>query len=539
MVVPNRHLAALEALTPDEQAELMQLTRLSEMALNEAYRPQGINVGINLGKAAGAGIENHLHIHLVPRWSGDTNFMTAVGETRVLPEDLAATVARLRPIFETLRARPGALRCVWRSLAHARWLRVRPRRGALAVVVRAGRAEAPQRDHLRRRWPSPRLGQSHRHAGALQSPHRRGVLRQQPRGVSNADDAERGGDCDGTLPGRHRTVRQPALRRLSAVRDRQLRPASRHDGARRRRSVRARGHQRSVRRQLPARSVAARVRAIVRLQHGRARKDRACRGRRMCRKCCGARGAMREPVTIILDGATGTPRAVPLGAAHGRAAESGRAAAGAAAAQVSRQARTRCPARAPRTSSISNGSPTPPPRRSCRRSRRAPSRSCSCSGRAIPIYTQHAQGDSLNRLTPGINGPTSKAAIQNADRNLKQILDYLDANPDVRDNTNVFVTSDHGFSTVSRRDVDASGRATRSYSATLRYKDADGRQEVNDGFLPPDFSRSISRTSSICRSTIPSSRLLDEHGVRRYAKVDPSIAQPTRDVRQRPSGATR
>jgi ATP adenylyltransferase len=102
MVVPTRHLAALEALTPDEQVELIQLARLSEMALKEAYRPQGINVGINLGKAAGAGIENHLHIHLVPRWSGDTNFMTAVGQTRVLPEDLAATAARLRPIFERL-----------------------------------------------------------------------------------------------------------------------------------------------------------------------------------------------------------------------------------------------------------------------------------------------------------------------------------------------------------------------------------------------------------------------------------------------------
>jgi ATP adenylyltransferase len=104
MVVPNRHLAALEALEPDEQLELMQLSRLSEMALTEAYRPQGINVGINLGRAAGAGIENHLHIHLVPRWSGDTNFMTAVGQTRVLPEDLAATVARLRPIFARLQA---------------------------------------------------------------------------------------------------------------------------------------------------------------------------------------------------------------------------------------------------------------------------------------------------------------------------------------------------------------------------------------------------------------------------------------------------
>ena len=93
--------------TPEEQTELMHLTRLSEMALNHAYKPQGINVGINLGKAAGAGIENHLHIHLVPRWSGDTNFMTAVGETRVLPEHLAASADRLRPIFEMLRARTG------------------------------------------------------------------------------------------------------------------------------------------------------------------------------------------------------------------------------------------------------------------------------------------------------------------------------------------------------------------------------------------------------------------------------------------------
>ena len=108
MVVPNRHLSTLESLTREEQAELIALARLSEMALTEAYNPHGINVGVNLGKAAGAGIENHLHMHIVPRWSGDTNFMTAVGETRVLPEDLTATAARLRPIFETLRARPGA-----------------------------------------------------------------------------------------------------------------------------------------------------------------------------------------------------------------------------------------------------------------------------------------------------------------------------------------------------------------------------------------------------------------------------------------------
>ncbi len=104
MVVPDRHAASLDELTPDERAELMELTRLAELALSEAYRPHGLNVGINLGKAAGAGVVDHLHVHLVPRWSGDTNFMTVVGQTRVLPEELDQTAARLRPIFARLAA---------------------------------------------------------------------------------------------------------------------------------------------------------------------------------------------------------------------------------------------------------------------------------------------------------------------------------------------------------------------------------------------------------------------------------------------------
>ena len=102
MVVPNRHLPSLAATTAEERDELMALTRDAEIALNEAYAPQGINIGINLGRPAGAGVLDHLHVHAVPRWNGDTNFMTVIGETRVLPEDLAASKQRLRPIFERL-----------------------------------------------------------------------------------------------------------------------------------------------------------------------------------------------------------------------------------------------------------------------------------------------------------------------------------------------------------------------------------------------------------------------------------------------------
>jgi ATP adenylyltransferase len=104
MVVPNRHVPNLASTTADEQADLMRLTRHAEIALTEAYAPQGINVGINLGRPAGAGVLDHLHVHLVPRWNGDTNFMTVVGNVRVLPEDLGATAAKLRPIFERLAA---------------------------------------------------------------------------------------------------------------------------------------------------------------------------------------------------------------------------------------------------------------------------------------------------------------------------------------------------------------------------------------------------------------------------------------------------
>jgi ATP adenylyltransferase len=102
MVVPRRHVATLALATPEELSELMLLTQRSEVALTEAYHPQGLNVGMNLGRPAGAGVVDHLHVHLVPRWTGDTNFMSVVGEVRVLPEALEQTAARLRPIFERL-----------------------------------------------------------------------------------------------------------------------------------------------------------------------------------------------------------------------------------------------------------------------------------------------------------------------------------------------------------------------------------------------------------------------------------------------------
>ena len=102
MVVPNRHIATLSAATPQERCEMMDLTRLAEQALTDVYKPQGLNVGMNLGRSAGAGIVDHIHVHVVPRWNGDTNFMTVVGEVRVLPEDIAETARRLREAFTKL-----------------------------------------------------------------------------------------------------------------------------------------------------------------------------------------------------------------------------------------------------------------------------------------------------------------------------------------------------------------------------------------------------------------------------------------------------
>lgn len=99
MVVPRRHVASLAQLDRSELIEMAELTQVAERVLTEAYQPQGLNVGMNLGRPAGAGIADHLHTHLVPRWTGDTSFMSIVGGVRVLPEEISQTADRLRPLF--------------------------------------------------------------------------------------------------------------------------------------------------------------------------------------------------------------------------------------------------------------------------------------------------------------------------------------------------------------------------------------------------------------------------------------------------------
>jgi len=96
MAVLNRHVGTLAEATPEEMAEAMSLAGLATRVLAEEYRADGFNVGLNQGRVAGAGIEGHLHVHVVPRWSGDNNFMSVLGDTRVLPESLDATYARLK-----------------------------------------------------------------------------------------------------------------------------------------------------------------------------------------------------------------------------------------------------------------------------------------------------------------------------------------------------------------------------------------------------------------------------------------------------------
>jgi len=100
MVAPKRHVALLEDLQPQEANELMAAMQRSVVLLRQVFSPQGFNIGANLGKVAGAGVADHLHFHIVPRWEGDTNYMPIIADTRVIPEQLADTYKRLAEVFK-------------------------------------------------------------------------------------------------------------------------------------------------------------------------------------------------------------------------------------------------------------------------------------------------------------------------------------------------------------------------------------------------------------------------------------------------------
>lgn len=102
MVAPVRHVAGVEGLDDEEAADIFRLARRSTACLRETLNPQGFNIGLNIGSAAGAGIEDHIHMHVVPRWNGDTNFMPALADVKVIPEHILQTLARLKPFFKQI-----------------------------------------------------------------------------------------------------------------------------------------------------------------------------------------------------------------------------------------------------------------------------------------------------------------------------------------------------------------------------------------------------------------------------------------------------
>ena len=99
LIVPYEHIGDLDTTAKEVTDEMMDLTKRAQTALREAYQPHGFNLGMNLGRAAGAGVADHIHMHIMPRWSGDANFVTTVGETRVIPEDLRTTFEKLKNKF--------------------------------------------------------------------------------------------------------------------------------------------------------------------------------------------------------------------------------------------------------------------------------------------------------------------------------------------------------------------------------------------------------------------------------------------------------
>ena len=105
MAVPNKHVPNLNGLNKEEIDDLFETVQLCEAAITKVYSPDGLNIGMNLGKAAGAGIDEHLHVHIVPRWNGDVNFMSAIGGTRVIPESFEQAYSKLKEQFDNEKTR--------------------------------------------------------------------------------------------------------------------------------------------------------------------------------------------------------------------------------------------------------------------------------------------------------------------------------------------------------------------------------------------------------------------------------------------------
>ena len=155
-----------------------------------------------------------------------------------------------------------------------------------------------------------------------------------------------------------------------------------------------------------------------------------------------------------------------------------------------------------------------------------------------PDGTQHNEGDSLNMLSPGINGPTSKAAVHNADAALQQLVSFIAGTPGLAEDTDIFITSDHGFSTISKHEIDATGNAfTQSYAASQTYRNASGRQEVNNGFLPPGFL-AIDLAHHLNLPLFDPDTIITVDGSERYKPIDPTIGQTTSEKSQRPIGGS-
>jgi hypothetical protein len=154
-----------------------------------------------------------------------------------------------------------------------------------------------------------------------------------------------------------------------------------------------------------------------------------------------------------------------------------------------------------------------------------------------PDGSQHNEGDSLNKLVPGINGPTSRLGVRDADNNFKQIFDYIGADSALASNTDIFITSDHGFATVSRHEIDAQLHPTTSYASKFTYRDTAGHQEVAAGFLPSGFLAIDLAHFLGLPLYDPDTQVTGPDGKEIYEPVDPTIPQQTATKRQHPANS--